>query len=88
MKTMITALGVLTLLLASCSGIDGDLLQSGINHKCDIAKYRLMVANDPENEELKAQLTDALANLETVIQSAPVGDRAALEAAIEEGACE
>ena len=89
MKALLFAVALVTLL--AC-GPDADLLSSGTRHACNIQDFTAQLAADPGNESIQAQLSESAAFLEINIDQAGEGNRAEMQAAIEEavagGACD
>ncbi|TNE53281.1 MAG: hypothetical protein EP338_12155 [Bacteroidetes bacterium] len=81
-KSYITIIA-LSALLFSC-GPDPELVASGVSHTCAIKDLQKKLEEDPTNEELQRDLKNRAEYLESVINTADEGDRAALEDAIKE----
>ena len=82
MKSLLLFVAAL-LTLAAC-GPDSILVESGKRHGCNIAALEAQIAANPTDESLQAELLDTNGMLVAVIDTADEGDRADLQAAIQE----
>ena len=88
MKNTILILSASVFLLASCGGVDADLVASGKSHQCNINRVSKLLEADPESEELASELEEYKGYYETIIDCADEGGKSALEEAIQEAAKE
>lgn len=83
MKKIILSLSVIAFSFTSC-GPDSILVESGKIHSCKIRELSEKLKADPDNAELKEEILETGRYLESVIETAEEGDRAALQEAIVE----
>lgn len=69
------------LVLAAC-GPDGELVASGAAHSCRLQSATKKLVENPDDPALVAEVKDATALLQAVIDSADEGKRSALGKAI------
>jgi hypothetical protein len=77
---LLPALSIVSL-LAAC-GPDAELVKSGKIHTCNMQKANEGLKEKPDDADLAAQAKEASELLDTVIETAPEGQREALKAAI------
>ena len=81
MKFICTMIAICALLVVGC-GPDPDLVASGKIHSCKLAEATVQLQADPTNAALQKEVNDRASFLQTVVETADEGSRAALQEAI------